>query len=260
MVPAGEPTEQTVTALAQRLDQGDAIIDGGNTYFKDDVRRARELAPRGHPVRRRRHERRGLGRRARLLPDGWRPARSVRAADSHLPDAGAGSGRDAADRRAACRHDGARRLPALRPGRARPLRQDDSQRHRIRPDAVVRRRVRHPAHASSAGAPRGAALRPGPGRDRGGLAPRQRHQLVAARSGGDGADEGSAARSVHRPRRGLGRRTLDRGDRDRGRSAGHGADDRAVRAVPFADATHTFAEKLLSALRAQFGGHVEPPR
>jgi len=47
MVPAGGPTEQTVQRLAQSLKAGDAIIDGGNSYFKDDVRRARELAPKG---------------------------------------------------------------------------------------------------------------------------------------------------------------------------------------------------------------------
>ena len=47
MVPAGDPTEQTVTALAEHLQQGDTIIDGGNTHFKDDVRRASTLARRG---------------------------------------------------------------------------------------------------------------------------------------------------------------------------------------------------------------------
>jgi 6-phosphogluconate dehydrogenase len=47
MVPAGEPTEQTVTALAAAMESGDTIIDGGNSYFKDDVRRARALAPKG---------------------------------------------------------------------------------------------------------------------------------------------------------------------------------------------------------------------
>src|SRR5688500_7672440 len=41
MVPAGDPTEQTVAALADRLQQDDIVIDGGNTYYKDDVRRAR---------------------------------------------------------------------------------------------------------------------------------------------------------------------------------------------------------------------------
>jgi 6-phosphogluconate dehydrogenase len=47
MVPAGDPTEQTVTALAELLQQGDTIVDGGNSYFKDDVRRAAAVAPRG---------------------------------------------------------------------------------------------------------------------------------------------------------------------------------------------------------------------
>jgi len=46
MVPAGEPTESTVTALGQRLAADDVIVDGGNTNFHDDVRRAGELAKR----------------------------------------------------------------------------------------------------------------------------------------------------------------------------------------------------------------------
>jgi len=45
MVPAGDPTESTVTALATLLSAGDAIVDGGNTRFHDDVRRAQALAP-----------------------------------------------------------------------------------------------------------------------------------------------------------------------------------------------------------------------
>jgi 6-phosphogluconate dehydrogenase len=47
MVPAGGPTEQTVDALAPLLTRGDIIVDGGNSYFKDDVRRAEGLKPRG---------------------------------------------------------------------------------------------------------------------------------------------------------------------------------------------------------------------
>jgi 6-phosphogluconate dehydrogenase len=46
MVPAGPATEKTVTDLAARMDSGDIIIDGGNSYFKDDARRARELKDR----------------------------------------------------------------------------------------------------------------------------------------------------------------------------------------------------------------------
>jgi 6-phosphogluconate dehydrogenase len=47
MVPAGDPTEKTVHALAERLDPGDIVIDGGNSYFKDDVQRAKMLEAKG---------------------------------------------------------------------------------------------------------------------------------------------------------------------------------------------------------------------
>ena len=47
MVPAGAPTENTIAELAKYMESGDIIIDGGNTHFKDDVRRARELKNKG---------------------------------------------------------------------------------------------------------------------------------------------------------------------------------------------------------------------
>ena len=47
MVPAGKPTEDTVQALAGLLESGDTIIDGGNSFFKDDVRRSKEVAKKG---------------------------------------------------------------------------------------------------------------------------------------------------------------------------------------------------------------------
>ena len=47
MVPAGEITESTVKELGARLESGDAIIDGGNSYYRDDIRRSAELAERG---------------------------------------------------------------------------------------------------------------------------------------------------------------------------------------------------------------------
>ncbi len=47
MVPAGAATESTVNALAALLEAGDIILDGGNSYFKDDVRRGRTLAAKG---------------------------------------------------------------------------------------------------------------------------------------------------------------------------------------------------------------------
>ena len=47
MVPAGNPTEQTVMTLGQKFESGDIIMDGGNSYFKDDVRRSQKLKERG---------------------------------------------------------------------------------------------------------------------------------------------------------------------------------------------------------------------
>jgi 6-phosphogluconate dehydrogenase len=47
MVPAGEPTESTVQSLGRLLEAGDTIIDGGNSFFKDDVRRSKEVGKKG---------------------------------------------------------------------------------------------------------------------------------------------------------------------------------------------------------------------
>lgn len=47
MVPAGAATEQTVDTLSVFMSGGDTIIDGGNSHFKDDVRRARSLCEKG---------------------------------------------------------------------------------------------------------------------------------------------------------------------------------------------------------------------
>lgn len=47
MVPSGDPTEKTVQALLGCMQAGDTIIDGGNSYFKDDVRRSKLCAAKG---------------------------------------------------------------------------------------------------------------------------------------------------------------------------------------------------------------------
>ena len=47
MLPAGRITESTIETLGQLLEPGDIIIDGGNSYYKDDIRRARALAQKG---------------------------------------------------------------------------------------------------------------------------------------------------------------------------------------------------------------------
>jgi 6-phosphogluconate dehydrogenase len=47
MVPAGGPTESTAQAIAQRMQSGDILIDGGNSYFKDDIRRSKMFREKG---------------------------------------------------------------------------------------------------------------------------------------------------------------------------------------------------------------------
>lgn len=47
MLPAGAPTEQTIAAIAAFAREGDIIIDGGNSFYKDDIRRAKALAEQG---------------------------------------------------------------------------------------------------------------------------------------------------------------------------------------------------------------------
>jgi len=46
MVPAGV-VDQTIAQIAPHLEAGDILIDGGNSYYIDDIRRAKELAPKG---------------------------------------------------------------------------------------------------------------------------------------------------------------------------------------------------------------------
>jgi 6-phosphogluconate dehydrogenase len=47
MVPAGDITSQTIDDLAGHFEAGDTIIDGGNSYYRDDIARAKELSGRG---------------------------------------------------------------------------------------------------------------------------------------------------------------------------------------------------------------------
>jgi 6-phosphogluconate dehydrogenase len=48
MVPAGDPVEQTIGALLPHLDAGDIIVDGGNSYYRDTIRRAETCRESGH--------------------------------------------------------------------------------------------------------------------------------------------------------------------------------------------------------------------
>ena len=44
MLPAGDPTEQTIATIGGFSTEGDIVIDGGNSFYKDDIRRAKTLA------------------------------------------------------------------------------------------------------------------------------------------------------------------------------------------------------------------------
>ncbi len=47
MVPSGEPTKSTITELGELLSPGDLVVDGGNSYYRDSMARAEELAAKG---------------------------------------------------------------------------------------------------------------------------------------------------------------------------------------------------------------------
>ena len=80
MVPAAV-VDETIAGIVPLLEAGDIVIDGGNSYYIDDIRRAKELARQGHPLRGCRHQRRRVGSGARLLPDDRRPKRRVQHLD-----------------------------------------------------------------------------------------------------------------------------------------------------------------------------------
>ncbi len=71
MVPAAV-VDQSIADLLPHLEAGDILIDGGNSYYVDDIRRAKELANQAHPLRGRGDERWRVGSGARLLHDDWR--------------------------------------------------------------------------------------------------------------------------------------------------------------------------------------------
>ena len=205
MVPAAF-TGETVEQLAELMGEGDIIVDGGNSYYRDDVDTAARLAERGiryvdcgtsGGVF-------GLERGYCLMVGG--PDDAV----AHLAPVfeALAPGFDAAPRTPGFTGEtthGRARLAALRSQRRRALRQDGAQRDRVRPDGRVRRGARDPAprrrrqggaherrRDHAAARPAVLPVRPGHPRGRRGVAARQRRRVVAA-----GPDVEGAAR---RPR------------------------------------------------------------
>ena len=193
MIPAGDPTEMAFKTLLPLLEDGDVLVDGGNSNFRDSIRRAEEAKAKG------------VG----------------------FLDAGvwAGSG---ASRRATASWSAARRPRSpvepvfatlapeggyahVGPSGAGPLREDGAQRDRVRAHAGLRRGLR--AHA------RRSSLRPRPRADLRALAARLGRPELAARAAGAGV------RRRPRPRADPRRYVQDSGE---GRWTVHEAIDAAV--------------------------------
>ena len=125
MVPAGDPTTETVRKLGELLEEGDLVIDGGNSNWHEDKRRADELLEQGIN-----YVDVGTSGGVWGLEVGY--CMMVGGTDDGVeilaPD----------PRRARP----AGRLAPLRPARRRPLREDGPQRRRVRDDAGLRRGLR----------------------------------------------------------------------------------------------------------------------
>ena len=145
MVPAAV-VDKTISNLLPYLDPGDIVIDGGNSYYIDDIRRAKDLASKGiHYV--------DVGtsggvwglERGYCMMIGGEERRS-QASRSDLRDARARGGRHSphARTRKGRRH-GRARLSSLRSKRRWPLRKDGPQRHRVRHHGGLRRRTWNPS-------------------------------------------------------------------------------------------------------------------
>ena len=145
MVPAGHITESVVAELTGLLEEGDCLIDGGNSYYRDDIRRGETAAAKGIDYLDVGTSGGVWGReRGFCLMIGGPDRSANRLAplwDTIAP------GFAAAERTAGPRgrpDPGGARLAALRPERGGPLRQDGPQRHRVRPDGGVRRGAQRP--------------------------------------------------------------------------------------------------------------------
>ena len=146
MVPAARRRREHRRAACRCSRSGDTLIDGGNSYYIDDIRRAKELRAKGiHYV--------DVGTSGGVwgLERGYcmmigGPDATVKRLDPIFATLAPGIGDIAAHARPreARRHRRAR-LPALRPERRRPLREDGAQRHRVRHHGRLRRRPGHSA-------------------------------------------------------------------------------------------------------------------
>ncbi len=249
MVPAGDITTGVIDELAKTLETDDIVIDGGNSYYRDDMRHAKPLSEKG----------------IRLLDCGtsggvWGRERGYclmigggEDAFAHAEPifASIAPGVDAAPRTPGRRRRGRsirEGVPALRAFRGRAFRQDGAQRNRVRHDGFARRGAEHPAqrrhrypHQKQGDAETAPLINPEfyriqlrhPGGRRA-MAPGQRRRLVAAGSDRDRAARIARPDRVLRPGIRFRRGPLDLHRGDRRGSARAGADVGPVFAVRLA--------------------------
>ena len=238
-------------------------MDGGNSFYKDDVRRAATLLAPGPPLRRRRHQRRDLGARARLLPDDRRRGRGGRRGSTRC------SARSRRGRATIPRTPGPRDARRHRRARVPPLRPVGAG-HFVK---MIHNGIEYglmQAYAEGFDILRERAVA---GRCRA----EHRYDLDARRtsprSGGAGSVVGSwlldltaqalaespTLAGVHRGRPGLGRGAMDRHGGDRGERPGRRALGVAVRRASARARSTPSPRSVLSAMRHKFGGHVERP-
>ena len=257
MVPAGDATEQTVTALAARMDAGDTIIDGGNSHFKDDVRRARALRPKGinyldvgtsGGVW-------GVERGYCLMIGG--DEETVKRLDPIFKTLAPGRGdiprTPGREKRHGTAEEGYLHCGPAGAGHFVKMVHNGIEYGVMQSYAEGFDILRGVGGQGGAGR---APLRAQPGRHRRSLAARQRHRLLAAGPDGHGAGGKST----------LSNFTAFVQDSGEGRWTVNAAIEEAVPAEVLTSALytrfrsreeHAFAEKMLSAMRYKFGGHTE---
>ena len=146
MVPAGDITTSVIEELAKTLDPGDIVIDGGNSYYRDDIKHAKMLSEKGIHLLDCGTSGGVWGReRGYCLmiggdSDAFAHAEPIFATIAPGVDAAPRTpGRDRRDRTVRAG------LLTLRAVRSGPLRQDGAQRHRVRDDGLSGRGAEHPA-------------------------------------------------------------------------------------------------------------------
>ena len=239
MLPAGRITEETVERLGGLLEADDIIIDGGNSFYKDDIRRAKALAEKGI-----RYVDCGTSGGVWGIDRGYcMMIGGQKAAVDHLDpifsalapglgDIARTPGRENGDTRAergyihAGPSGAGHFVKMVHNGIEYGLMQAYAEGFDILRQQGLERSARGRAlHAEHAGY-------------RGSLAARQRHLILAARSRRRCAGEGSAIEGFLRLRSGFGRGPLDRRSRDRGSGSGQRAYDGAVHPIPLAAGAH----------------------